>query len=129
MLYFFTVWNILFLVFHQVTSKHFDLLYMSFIVMTVGLYLSFVNPKYFVWSGGNMIKDWKSKIVIDIVHVVMFLFAMFFIKKPRHHLKLINTLLVMILYISLVDPEKVYKVKLEEILLVISLFTIIYLFI
>ena len=126
MLYFFTVWNILLLVFHQLTSKHFDLLYMSYVTMTIGLYLSFVNPKYFVWQG-KIIKAWQSKLVIDIVHVVMFLFAAFFLKQARRYdLRLLNTILLLILYISLINPEKVYMIKIEELFTIISMFTIIY---
>jgi hypothetical protein len=125
MLYFFTVWNMLLLVFHQFASKYFDLLYMSFITMTVGLYLSFVNPKYFVWDG-KLIETWQGKLIIDITHVAMFLFALLIVGSDGRGLKLLNTVLLLVLYISLVNPEKVYMIKLEELFLLISMFTIIY---
>jgi hypothetical protein len=93
--------------------------------MTVGLYLSFVNPKYFVWDG-KLIETWQGKLIIDITHVAMFLFALLIVGSDGRGLKLLNTVLLLVLYISLVNPEKVYMIKLEELFLLISMFTIIY---
>jgi hypothetical protein len=130
MLYFFTVWNIIFLIFHKFTSSNFDLLYMSFITMLIGLYLSYVNPRFFAMkiNGKKYVVDkWYSKLPIDILHILIFLVTLYLYgDKAGSDMKLLNTILLFILYISMFNGAKIYSVKTEEFMILFSVVTLLY---
>ena len=44
---FFTFWVFLLVLFSKYTYKYFNLEYLTFIVLTVGLYLSYINPRFY----------------------------------------------------------------------------------
>jgi hypothetical protein len=130
MLYFFTVWNIIFLVFHKFTSPHFDLLYLSYITMMIGLYLSYVNPRFFAMKFRGkkyVVEKWYSKLPIDIIHILIFLVALYLYgDKAGSDMKLLNTILLFILYISMFNGAKIYSIKNEEFMILFSVVTLIY---
>ena len=130
MFYFFTVWNIIFLVFHKYTHHYFDLVYMSFITMMIGLYLSYVNPKFFgmkFMGKKYMIQKWYHKLFIDIIHILIFICAVYLYGDAVGvDMKLLNTILLFILYISLINGAKIYSIKIEEFMILFSVVTLIY---
>ena len=131
MLYFFTIWNIIFLVFHRFTSAFFDLVYISFITMMIGLYLSFVNPKFFAmkFMGKKyIVREWPHKLPIDAIHILIFIIALYLYggSYTLKDMKLLNTILLFILYISLFNAAKIYSIKNEEFMILFSVLTLIY---
>ena len=130
MFYFFTVWNILFVIFHKYTAPYFDLLYMSFITMMIGLYLSYVNPKFFgmeCMGKKYIIRKWHHKLIIDVIHVLIFVGAFYLYGFDIFdEMKLLNTILLFILYICLFNGAKIYSIKNEEFMILFSVVTLLY---
>ena len=50
---FLTFWMIILVVFHQYTYKYIDLLYLTFICLILGSYISFINPGKYIYKSGE----------------------------------------------------------------------------
>jgi hypothetical protein len=76
---YFTTWSVLAVVFHAHTYRYVNLLFLTFVTLVIGLYMSFVNPRKFVFyfdrdryefTGGQ-----KFVIVDMLFHLGAFWFA------------------------------------------------------
>lgn len=131
-LYFFTFWNVLLIIVHKYTYKYINLLYISFITLILGLYLSFINPRIFIVDIGNTKYVYKdlALIIPDIIHILIFLFIFykyntFYNKKDEDQVLLISIFLLLF-YILFVDIKKVYGISLLELLIVFCIANMIY---
>jgi hypothetical protein len=115
---FFTIWNILLVIFNNITYKYINLLYTSFITLFIGLYLSFINPRIFILRfGGQKYKfvGWKKFIYIDIIcHISIFLYIYY---KYRDYYNLLDkceedkilfiSLCILFTYIISINVQKI----------------------
>jgi hypothetical protein len=124
---FFTFWNILLVAFHKYTSAYVDLLYLSFVVLIVGLYLSFINPAKFTFRIGEEevhIVGVEKFIISDILsHFLVFLYVVYLTYGTRkliraRDMQLYVSVLIIVSYIVLVDVRYVYGISLLEMLIV-----------
>lgn len=46
---YFTTWSVLAVVFHAHTHKYINLVFLTFVTLMIGLYMSFINPRKFVF--------------------------------------------------------------------------------
>lgn len=123
---FLTVWTWLAMIFHRQLYRHIDLLYLSTIVMFIGLYLAHINPKYYILSTDNnqthdiILNDKLSLVVADIIHILPFLIFMVLYGKyyalSIGNIPLIRTSCIITIYIILFEPSKVYHVRTIELL-------------
>lgn len=133
-LFFFTIWNIILVLFHKYTHKYFELLYLSYVTFMVGLYFSTVNPRKITFYFGDktiIINKWYTLILIDILfHFGVFLFVYFkyykYYKNVDTNMLLFNSVILITIYICMICPSKVYGVKFIEILTVVTIVTLLY---
>lgn len=128
---FFTTWVALLVLFHTYVNTYISLPFLSYIVMVVGLYFSYVNPRQFTIYNDNkkvVIKDPHKFLFVDLpFHLLMF----FFIYKVyglhnKPDVKIIAALLLIALYTIVIDPSKIYEVDFLEIVTVFVLAIISY---
>lgn len=152
-LYFFTLWIFILVIFHQYTFKYFDLLYLTFIVLICGSYISFINPgKYILKLSDNTdikFSGFHRFIITDLaIHLFMFLFIYYwYYNYYKSHIdvnRYIHTALLIIVYMiiitvcfmytkvsatSIMPVCDVYGIKFIEFLIVLIIGTILYMFI
>lgn len=46
---YFTTWSVLAVVFHAHTHRYINLVFLTFVTLVIGLYMSFINPRKFVF--------------------------------------------------------------------------------
>lgn len=129
-IFFFTTWNILLVVFHKYTSEYIDLLYLSFITMFIGLYLSLVNPRKFVFRYDDkkyVFMGFQKFLMIDIVfHIFIFLYVFFYIHESFSEKKLLGSILILAVYIICINIKKVYGISIIEFIILFSIINILY---
>ena len=135
---FFTTWNVLLVIFNNITYKYIDLLYTSFITLFIGLYLSFINPRRFIFRFGlkkYKFVSWEKFIAVDIVfHIFIFLYIYYkyynsyysLLDKCEEDEILIISLCILFTYIICINVQKVYGITLLEFLIVFCIANIIY---
>ena len=137
-----TLWIFILVIFHKFTNKIFSLPFLTFTIMVMGLYISYINPrKYYFYYNGNdndnengneIIIDGYIKNIIDIVfHISPFIYMVFIygIEPFFINLKIIPSILLLILYNLIYCPERIYRLPKREIAIVSFISLIVYLFI
>lgn len=123
---FFTTWCVLLALFHPYTHPYVNLLLLTFVTLIVGLYLSFVNPRRFVFYFGNARYEYtglEKFIIVDMFfHVAVFYWIW---KRYRgYYLEDANTgptwvaLFLLGTYCLLHPLQKIYGIPEREVLLV-----------
>jgi hypothetical protein len=149
-LYFLTSWIFILVVFHQYTFKYFDLLYLTFIALICGSYISFINPgKYILKLPDDKnieFSGFHRFIIIDLaIHLFMFLFICYwYYNYYKSHINInryIHTALLIIIYMiivtvcflytkvsakSVMPVCDVYGIKFIEFLIIFIIGTILY---
>jgi len=120
---FFTLWVFILVVFHKYTKKIFSLPFLTFIIMFMGFYISYINPrKYYIdYNGTQIIIDGYKKIILDFLfHIVPFFFIYFKygIEPVFNNIKIIPSILLIILYNLSYCPDKIYHLPKHEIAVV-----------
>jgi hypothetical protein len=131
---FFTTWNVLLVLFHRYTYKFIDLLYLSYLTLMIGLYLSFVNPKRFIFRFGDKRYNFNGInkfLVVDLFfHILVFLFVYLTYFSYYHQQScdssLLNTFAIIIMYVCVVDIKKVYGITFLEFLIVFAITNLLY---
>ncbi len=130
---FFTTWNVIFVIFHKYTFNKINLLYLSFITLMGGLYISFINPRRFKFTFGNLklTFDGLSKFIyVDIpYHIAIFLWVycmynMYY--KSNKDVNLLISFLIFVLYASIINIRRVYGISFLEFLLVFAVSNLVY---
>ncbi len=125
---FLTIWIFILVLFHKISSKIFSLSFLSFIILLVGLYISYINPtKYYIeYYDKTIILEGQVKNILDIyLHIIPFFFIYYTygIEPFFNNWKTIPSLLLIILYILIYNPSKIYHLPINEII-IISFFSI-----
>lgn len=113
--HFFTLWVLLISILHKYTSHYIDIFFLAILVCVMGSYVSFVDPGYISFSlfGENyLFKGWTKVCVVDATHLLLFLGAWYcWSIYGTNGRKIINSIILSILYMFLVDVKKVYNVS------------------
>ena len=135
-LYFFTTWSFFLCLFHSYFHKCIDLLYLSFVVLIVGTYLSFVYPKRYVVEKDKTCYVFDSVTRILCVDVILHFF-MFVLIYNRYHkyyrrtgldFKIIASMCLIAIYFLIflkVDVYKIPKIDMVAMLIIASILYII----
>ncbi len=120
---FFTTWAAILSIFHKFVNKYIALSFLTYIVMIVGLYFSYINPRQFTIHTKDtkiVVKDPHKFLFIDLpFHILMF----FFIYKvyglhTKFDVKIIIAISLIVLYAIIFDPSEIYEVHMLEIIIV-----------
>lgn len=124
---------------HKIVHKHLDLMFLTFIVMFMGIYFAHVNPKYFVLFSFNnntdnfILHDTLAITLNDILHIVPFFFvyAIYgkYYSRNFKYLLLLRTICLLTIYFIVFQPSKIYFVQNKELFKVFFIATMIYILI
>lgn len=120
LLAFFTTWSCVLTVLHKYTHSIIELRFMTFMVMLMGLYLSFINPRRFVvhFHDGSVVTFTGAEkfVAVDMfLHIGVFVYiSSLYSSKPFVLAKVVNTCILFIIYLSVTDVKRVYGVTLFE---------------
>jgi hypothetical protein len=133
---FFTTWNVILVLFNKWTHRYVNLLYLSFITTFVGLYLSFVNPRRFVFRFGQQKYNFtglEKFFIVDITfHIFVFMYVLYlyhvhyYYAKPSMYNTTIIAFVLLLVYVSMINIRRVYGIPFEEIAIVFALCTFLY---
>lgn len=125
-LYFFTFWSILLVILHKYTYKHVNLLFITFISLIIGSYISFLHPKYFIYEIDNekiYLTGLHKFIIIDIfAHILPFLFVYFTYYNYYKNKSILEdpiTILIVLIYGIIINHQKIYQIGFREISLIL----------
>ena len=130
---FFTTWCLILALLHIYTRKYINLLFITFITAMTGLYLSFINPRKFVFYFENkryVYTGAQKFIIVDMLfHILVFYliytrYKDFF--KDMTDTRTLNAVLLLFLYASVTNFKKLYGVNLIELLCVFIISSIFY---
>ena len=121
-LQFLTTWITLLVVLHHYTYEYIDLLYLTFLALLVGSYVSFIHPKLYTLeseSGPIIFSGFHRFVIIDIaIHIFLFCFTYYHYskhyKKKITSIPLITSILLVFIYMVCIDTEKVYRASFFE---------------
>lgn len=135
-LYLFTFWVIILTIFHKQTFKCVNLLYLTFIVFICGLYISYINPKYYIYETQDnetiIINGFNKFYIVDIfAHTIPFLFIYYTYRNYYANTSLLDTpftFLFILLGFLLINSKEVYNISRQEVVLLYLVATILYFF-
>ena len=115
---FFTTWVLILAIFHRHVYKNINLLYLSFITLVVGLYLSFINPRRFVFYFENVRYEYtglQKFIIVDIIfHILVFALIAerygLYYKSKGFDNGFLWALAILGIYLCFYDPRRVYGI-------------------
>jgi hypothetical protein len=130
---FLTFWMVVLVILHKWTHKHIDLLYMSWVCLIVGSYVSFIGPGVYVYND-VVFKGLERFIVVDVaIHIFFFMFVSFLYYdyyKVFNPSRFFITLLIILSFSTLIiNPQKVYKESAIKLYVVLVIATVLYFFI
>lgn len=103
---FFTIWQLVFVIFSPLTSEFLNLPLLSTIVLLVGSYFSFIYPTYYV-VGNKIIRGNVRLFLVDIfLHLLPFMYVI--LSFPINGKSILNSIGVLLVYSSLFNPIDVY---------------------
>jgi hypothetical protein len=117
---FLTTWILILVLFHKISSKIFSLSFLTCMVLLVSSYISYINPRKY-YLGKTIIIEGYLKNLIDIFfHILPFIFICYYygIEPFFNNWKIIPSLLLIILYLLLYNPSKVYHLSINEIIII-----------
>lgn len=120
---FFTTWNVILVILHKYTSAWFDLMYLSFITLAIGSYLSFINPRRFVFRFGDKkytFKGLEKFLTVDMIfHIGVFCYVYYLYNThyiiKSNDVQLFASVMLIAIYIAIVDIKRVYGINFIEI--------------
>ena len=129
--HFFTFWVVLLIIAHRYTSPHIDLLYLSFVTMIMGIYLSYIHPRYYKFDlqGEHVISKPIDKfLIIDLVfHILAFVYiATKYGRQSTTDLKFTSALAIFSVYMIVINSTQVYHIRSFEILTVFTVANLMY---
>jgi hypothetical protein len=113
-LFYLTSINFLLVIFSHFTHKYINLLFTSLFVFMGGMYVSYINPGYFIQIGENNEKKeifGLQKVIYDSVFHVIPLIYVFIMYRKYYSLNpsITSAIILIIVYLCSVDVKKVYN--------------------
>lgn len=128
---FFTLWVLILVLFHKWSHKYIDLIYLTFVVMISGLYISTIHPRqynFWLFDERYTLKSWDRFIIADMFfHIGAFIFiASVYKSKFRPNQKFFSAVALICLYSLIINPKDIYNLRTFELLSVILVATLLY---
>jgi hypothetical protein len=121
---YFSTWVLLLVVFHKYTHDFIDLYFISGIVFVLSMFVSYISPGYLNYEqNGNVYKiEGPLKVLIDVtIHILPFVFiSLYYGQNIQSGLCLSNAMLIMLIYLILFDPKRVYNVGDKSVLMFLT---------
>ena len=113
-LFYLTSINFLLVIFSHFTHKYINLLFTSLFVFMGGMYVSYINPGYFIQIGENNEKKeifGLQKVIYDSVFHVLPLAYVFIMYRKYYSLNpsITSAIILIIVYLCCVDVKKIYN--------------------
>jgi hypothetical protein len=128
---FLSIWVWILVILHHYTNNVFNLVFLTLFVCVGGAYISFVHPKYYLFTFDSIeIKTEGVMKLLAIEIIFHFLLLMYVIKLYKNEYSLLsyqtlNSILLIILYFTLVDMYKLYHLRNNDILMICMTFIVI----
>lgn len=122
---FFTAWMLVMALLHNYLFDKVNLLLLSWITCIVGLYLSFINPRRFVFYFEGVRYEYtglQKFIIVDTVAHIMVLYAMYACYGDYYksigivNLPTFVAIVIMMIYLAITNIRKVYGISHYEII-------------
>lgn len=133
---FFTTWSVILALLHSYTHKYINLLFVSFVTFIAGLYLSFINPRRFVFYFDKERYEYtgvQKFIIVDMLfHLLVFYliwekYGNFYSQTdPLVCTKTWTAMVIMGAYAMLYPLKKIYGIPVQELLLVCTIAILLY---
>lgn len=134
-LYFFTTWNIILVIFHKYIYNKINLLFTSFVILITSLYISYINPKYYLFEFNNkdyVFKENNKLFLIDLpmhIGIFIFIYLTYYKYYKKNNSTLLLTFCFMFFYFVVFNTEKIYNLPRYELLAVACASSVLYFFI
>lgn len=132
-LYLFTFWVIILCIFDEYTHKYVNLLYLTFVTLVIGMYISYVHPRYFHYPIDNDVikfEGFTKFYIIDLFsHIIPFIYIVYKYKSYYSSISLADmpfTFLILIMYYILLNTETIYGINKQELVLLFVGSTMLY---
>jgi len=121
---FFTTWMVIMALLHNLLFDKVNLLLLAWITCIVGLYLSFINPRKFVFyfEGKRYVYTGLQKfIIVDSIAHVIVLYAMYYLYRNYYKsIGYLNTptiaaIAILMVYLLITNIRKVYGISAHEV--------------
>ena len=113
--HFFTTWVLILTIYNDITSKYFNLTFLSAFTLIFGIFFLHVYPRYsvFVFNDKEYKIEGLSIFIDDIFHLLIFMAN--YNKFGFSMDNILNSILLFVLYIITVDFNTIYRLNLEKI--------------
>ena len=130
---FFTTWSLILALLHIYTREYVNLLFITFVTAIIGLYLSFIKPRKFVFyfeTQRYVYTGLQKFIIVDMIFHIL-VFYLIYSRYGKYYKsvtdsKTVNAVLIMLLYASVTNLKKLYGVGLSELLFVFVIACLLY---
>lgn len=126
-----SIWIWILVILHRYTSNTFNLIFLTLFVCIGGAYVSFVNPKYYLFKFGSIKIKTEHLIKLLTIEVVfhfmllMFVFTYYGNKYTLFSHQTLNSILLLIVYYFLINVQQMYHIQEKDILIITLVFIII----
>ena len=119
---FFTFWLIILTLFHKYVYKYVNLLYLSFVTLIIGSYMSYINPREFtfvLFNESYTLRGIEKTIIIDLfAHLLIFVYIYSLYYKYytpfRVDIALLLSISILLIYIFSINIKNLYKANYYE---------------
>lgn len=125
LLTFFTTWSFVIILFHKQIYQSIHLVYLTYITCIIGTYLSYYNPKYFdfmLFGKSYKVEGLNKLLLADSLHFIPFIFIYClynqYYKKNYDGVRVVNAIIIILIYVVLLNIERVYYVAFKELFIV-----------
>ena len=134
---FFTLWMVIMIIFHKYLYKYINLLYLSFITLIIGIYISYINPREFkfrLFDEEYVLQNGEKFIVVDLFfHILAFIYIYHLYSSYYNPLKIniafLISLIIILVYSIMINVYSVYHIHYFELFSVFMIGNLIYLLI
>lgn len=133
---YYTIWNLMFILFHKWTYKYINLLLSSILVAVTAFVIFYIHPGMCVVHKSNpvesyAISDNKTLIILDIfthwipLIFILYMYGSYYIKNTTGIYDII-TILIFLIYMILFNPLSIYRIKIDHLIISVYISAILY---
>jgi hypothetical protein len=115
---FFTLYMVIFILWYPFLGQYLDMMFLGIITFVIGSYVSFINPKYYIFTFQDecyKIEGAKRILLVDMIHVIILVITIYmFAHMPFSVRKFVASSIILISYFVLVNPGNVYSITQKE---------------
>lgn len=131
---FFTFWVLILVILQKYTKHYIDLLYISFITLVIGMYLSYIHPQYFkftLFDETFKLTSLHKLVIVDcFIHILCFLYVWLYLKNNflpfSADYRFYTSLILIAIYMLTINIRNVYNVGVFELFCVFIIANMLY---